>query len=67
MCNNQLSDLAKSILAGDRIEPLPTEPISSSIPKGATLITESTQPLGMKNHSMPDGAKTVNFTKENED
>ena len=71
MSDNQMSDLAKAILAGDRITPLSNVPLNGdsapAIPKGATPITEGAQMIGVERRPVPRGAKTVNFTKDDEE
>lgn len=75
MSDNQISDLAKAILAGDRITPTTGVPQSGSstvngtvIPKGAVPITEGAQIIWStaENQSIPQGGKTVNFSKDEE-
>ena len=70
MGDNQMSDLAKAILAGDRITPSsnvsPNGNSTPAIPKGATPITESAKMIGVESSSVPHGAKTINFTKDDE-
>lgn len=70
MGKDQISDLATSILAGDRIPPVSIVPQNDSsaptIPAGAAIITEGAKLHGVETRSIPSGAKTVNFTKDTE-
>ena len=75
MSDTQMSDLAKAVLAGDRIPPASDELQSSAspvsdivIPKGAVPITEGTQVLCSteETQTIPRGSKTVNFSKDEE-
>ena len=70
MSDKQMSDLAKAILAGDRIPPSSNVSLNGdsvpAIPKGATPITEGAQTICAERQPVPQGAKTVNFTKDDE-
>lgn len=75
MSDHQISDLAKAILAGDRITPTTgvfqgesSSATGTVIPKGAVPITEGAQIIWntAENQSIPLGSKTVNFSKDSE-
>lgn len=75
MSDNQMSDLAKAVSAGERI-PSTTDTIQygdslvngMNIPKGAVAITEGAQSLlsTPENHPVPKGGKLFTFSKDDE-
>lgn len=74
MADNQMSDLAKAILAGERITPTTgivqkgVSPVSctniSTIPQGAVLITEGARLVCDSADNIPKGATTVKFSED---
>ena len=75
MSDNQMSDLAKAVSAGERITST-TNAIQygdslvnvMNIPKGAVAITEGTQSLSStpENYPAPKGGKLFTFSKNDE-
>lgn len=74
MENEQMSDLAKAIRAGERITPAtgiiqtsaaPTN--GTSVPKGALPITEGARMVCDSADKLPKGAVRVNFSEEEKD
>jgi len=73
MGSEQMSDLAKAILSGERITPstgipqTPATPINGmSIPKGAMPISEGTDFISHGDDYTPAGSAPVRFTKNEE-
>ncbi|MDB7816915.1 hypothetical protein [Intestinimonas butyriciproducens] len=74
MGSEQMSDLAKAVLAGERITPSTGVVQSSaapmngiSVPKGATPITEGTDFISHGDSCTPAGSAHIRFSKNDEE